>query len=111
MRTDRDRPGTLTGDTAAGAFDSIEGAYEYLDLLVKVISEVRSEVDSELVRTTTMGHTRRKQAFDLVAYNLSKLDLHVTRSRRILNDLRTLRRLLLGERSSSTIQRPNAAAQ
>jgi hypothetical protein len=33
-----------------------------------------------------------------VAFNLAKLDSHMTQSRRILNDLRTLRRLLMDER-------------
>ena len=41
---------------------------------------------------------RRKEALLLVSYNLAKLNLHITSSRRILNDLRTLRRLLLAER-------------
>ena len=41
---------------------------------------------------------RRKEALLLVSYNLAKLNLHITTSRRILNDLRTLRRLLLAER-------------
>jgi hypothetical protein len=36
----------------------------------------------------------------LVSFNLAKLNLHITSSRRILNDLRSLRRLLLAERSS-----------
>jgi hypothetical protein len=34
-----------------------------------------------------------------VSYNLAKLNLHITTSRRILNDLRSLRRLLLAERN------------
>jgi hypothetical protein len=44
------------------------------------------------------GAERRKEALLLVSYNLAKLNLHITASRRILNDLRTLRRLLLAER-------------
>jgi len=33
----------------------------------------------------------------LVAFNLNKLNAHITASSRILNDLRTLQRLLLDE--------------
>ena len=41
---------------------------------------------------------RRKQGLLLVSYNLAKLEGHMTTSRRILNDLRTLRRVLMSER-------------
>jgi hypothetical protein len=46
------------------------------------------------------GAERRREALQLVGYNLAKLTLHITTSRRILNDLRTLRRLLLAERQA-----------
>jgi hypothetical protein len=35
----------------------------------------------------------------IALYNLEKLELHLNRSNRILNDLRTLRRMLLEERT------------
>jgi len=41
---------------------------------------------------------RRKEALLLASYNLAKLNLHIRSGRRILNDLRMLRRLLLSER-------------
>ena len=44
------------------------------------------------------GPSAAREALQLVSYNLAKLTLHITTSRRILNDLRTLRRLLLAER-------------
>jgi len=49
---------------------------------------------------------RRKEALLLVSYNLAKLNLHITTSRRILNDLRMLRRLLLAERGLSIDEDP-----
>jgi hypothetical protein len=61
-------------------FDSIESSHEYIVML--------SEANAG----------RRKQALQLVSFNLSKLNSHITASRRVLNDLRTLRRLLLEER-------------
>jgi hypothetical protein len=39
--------------------------------------------------------SRRLDALQIVAHKLETLELHLTKSRRILNDLRFLRRLLL----------------
>ena len=80
-------------------FDSIESSHEYVALLAEAIEEARRDVEAEIAVADTEEADRRKQALQLVAYNLAKLSLHVTSSRRILNDLRTLRRLLLAERS------------
>jgi|SRR6476661_7749983 hypothetical protein len=79
-------------------FDSLEGSHEYVALLSEVIEEARQDVDAEISIAEAEGADRRKEALQLVAYNLAKLNLHMTTSRRILNDLRTLRRLLLDER-------------
>jgi hypothetical protein len=79
-------------------FDSIEGSHEYVALLAEAIAEAQSDVEAELLLAEEDRAERRKQALQLVAYNLAKLSLHITTSRRILNDLRTLRRLLLSER-------------
>jgi hypothetical protein len=77
-------------------FDSIEGSYEYVAMLAEAVTEAGRDVEAEIA-TAEFGHAeRRKEALLLVSYNLAKLDLHITSSRRILNDLRTLRRLLLG---------------
>ncbi len=81
-------------------FDSIEGSHEYVALLAEAIAEARRDVDADIGAAEREGAERRKQALLLVAYNLAKLDLHFTNSRRILNDLRTLRRLLLAERAA-----------
>jgi formiminotetrahydrofolate cyclodeaminase len=79
-------------------FDSIESAQEFVELLAEAIEEARQEVESDITRAGTAGKDRRKQALQLVSYNLSKLSVHITASRRVLNDLRSLRRLLLQER-------------
>ncbi|MFB3828002.1 MAG: hypothetical protein ACE15B_14625 [Bryobacteraceae bacterium] len=79
-------------------FDSIESSQEYVTLLAEAIAEARREVDSDIALAEDEKAERRKQALQLVAYNLAKLELHITTSRRILNDLRSLRRLLLAER-------------
>src|SRR5581483_5736513 len=79
-------------------FDSIEGSHEYVSLLAEAVEEARKEVDADVSVAISEGADRRKEALQLVSYNLAKLSLHITTSRRILNDLRTLRRLLLAER-------------
>ncbi len=79
-------------------FDSIEGSHEYVSLLAEAIEEARKDVDADIAAALREGAERRKEALQLVGYNLAKLSLHITTSRRILNDLRTLRRLLLAER-------------
>ena len=81
-------------------FDSIEGSHEYVAMLAEALAEARRDVDAEIQVADREGAQRRKEALILVSYNLAKLNLHITTSRRILNDLRTLRRLLLAERDS-----------
>ncbi len=67
-------------------------------MLAESLEEARRDVEDEIAIAERQGAARRKQALLLVSYNLAKLNLHITASRRILNDLRTLRRLLLAER-------------
>jgi hypothetical protein len=83
-------------------FDSIEGSQEYVSLLAEAIEEARKDVDADIEAAMAEGADRRREALQLVGYNLAKLTLHITTSRRILNDLRTLRRLLLAERQAET---------
>jgi hypothetical protein len=82
-------------------FDSIEGSYEYVDMLADAIQEAKRDVESEVTLAESDKADRRKQGLLLVSYNLAKLEGHITSSRRILNDLRTLRRVLLSERKSA----------
>ena len=80
-------------------FDNIESSHEYVSLLAEAIREALAEVEADIARAGTDGANRRKEALQLVHFNLTKLNGNMTNSRRILNDLRTLRRLLLDERS------------
>jgi hypothetical protein len=79
-------------------FDSIEGSHEYVAMLAEALDEARRDVEAEIASAERDRADRRKEALLLVSFNLAKLNLHITTSRRILNDLRTLRRLLLAER-------------
>ena len=79
-------------------FDSIEGSYQYVDMLAEAIAEAKHDVEEEVALAEKESANRRKQGLLLVSYNLAKLEGHMTASRRILNDLRTLRRVLMSER-------------
>jgi hypothetical protein len=91
-------------------FDNIEGSHEYVAMLADALEEARRDVESEVTAADRDGAERRKEALLLVSYNLAKLNLHITTSRRILNDLRTLRRLLLAERGLPVEQELESAS-
>ncbi len=88
-------------DDLGPSFDSIESAQEFVDLLMQAIEEAKQDVDAQIADLSPSEAQRRIDALRLVAYKLDGLSAHMGGSRRLLNDLRTLRRLLLDERRSS----------
>lgn len=80
-------------------FDNIENSHEYVSMLAEAIGIALAEVEADIELARTDDADRRLQALQLVAFKLQKLEAHMTTGRRILNDLRSLRRLLLEERS------------
>ena len=81
-------------------FDNIESALEYVNHLLEATREARDQIETELLRAAIPQLARRKQALQLANYKLDTLSSHIAASRRILNDLRMLRRLLLEERKT-----------
>src|ERR1035441_10490285 len=79
-------------------FDSVENAHDYVRLLGEAIAEAKSEIEADLAVATKARLERRVQALQIVQFKLDKLEQHLKTSSRLLNDLRTLRRLLLDER-------------
>jgi uncharacterized membrane protein YccC len=79
-------------------FDSIENAQDYVRLLLETIVDARNEIAADLTAAEEAKLERRIEALRLVHYKLEKLEQHLRSSSRVLNDLRTLRRLLLDER-------------
>ncbi|MBZ5569752.1 MAG: hypothetical protein LAN64_18140 [Acidobacteriia bacterium] len=77
-------------------FESIESAHEFVDLLSETVAEVKKEIDADMKKMSDAQSQRRQQALQTVSYKLEKLAVYMKKSRRILNDLRTLRRLLRG---------------
>ena len=86
-------------------FESLESAHSFVTLLAEAVGEAKNELEGDLVRESAAS--RRRDALRIALYNLTKLELHVNRSRRILNDLRTLRRLLFEERGRTNPDKTN----
>jgi hypothetical protein len=74
-------------------FDSIESALDFIILLESVIGEVIRELD---MRRAASGSERYSNGLNLALYKLDQLSFHVKKSRRILNDLRLIRTVLVG---------------
>ena len=90
-------------------FGSIEDAHEFLTLLAQTIFETKLDIEADVQRESSSNYPRRAEALKLTLYTLNELEFHMNRSRRVLNDLRTLRRLLFEERTLSTLTaRPKA---
>jgi hypothetical protein len=83
-------------------FDTVENAQQYVRLLVEAIAEAKGEIEADLGAATKAKSERRLQALQIVQFKLDKLEHHLKTSSRLLNDLRTLRRLLLDERPEPT---------
>jgi hypothetical protein len=81
-------------------FDDIESARDYVDQLLSAAHEAQDEIKEEILRAKDPALARRQQALQLVNYKLSQLTSHIGASRRILNDLTKLRRLLLEGKKS-----------
>ena len=90
-------------------FDNIESSHEYVELLSQAVGEAIAEVEADLAAATGDGAERRREALLLVLFNLNKLGSNMKSSRRVLNDLRTLRRLLLNEREMEKAYRTAGA--
>ena len=84
-------------------FDNIESAREYLALLSRELDAAKQETQADIAREADSQIPRRRDALRLVVYTLEKLEQHIKVSRRLLNDLRTLRRLLLEERTDPVV--------
>ncbi len=60
--------------------------------------EAKQEIAADIATPAHSKSERRTQALQIVQFKLDQLEKHLQTSSRLLNDLRTLRRLLLDER-------------
>ena len=95
-------------------FDSIESAYGFHRVLFEAVADAKREIEqqiqAQLRRESSSKASRRLDALRLVHYKVEKLEFHTNCNRRILNDLRTLRRLLFEERTTSIADIPSKPA-
>ena len=87
MSSDRDSP-----------FETLESAYGFVSLLREAVDDAYATILDETALAEKAGAERRLQALRLVELKLNSLRSNVLASLILINDLRTLRRLLLGER-------------
>jgi len=81
-------------------FDSIESALDYMNVLAETILDVMKDLHRDHQIAVKDGQTRRARAIELALFKVKTLNCYVHKSRRTLNDLRTIRRLILNERMS-----------
>lgn len=79
-------------------FDSIESAHEYIGLLCEALDDAQRTIVQEIAHPCAFTGARHLDALRLADYKLKTLRQHFVVSRRLLTDLRTLRRYLLDER-------------
>ena len=87
-------------NTTATPFDTIESAHAFLNLLTTTLGDTKREVEADVERESASAPNRRADALRVAVYNLERLEYHLTRSARLLNDLRSLRRMLFDERGA-----------
>jgi len=83
-------------------FETLESAHDFMALLAETVAEAKRELESDLQRESASNFSRRLDALRMALYGVVKLEHHVNRTSRILNDLRTLRRLLFEERGRTS---------
>ena len=91
-------------------FDSLEAAHEYVSLLLDEVRRTRQDVAEDLATAQGDGSARRGEALQLVSWKLERLEQQLGSSRRLMNDLRRLRRLLVGDLEDDPEQPPAAEA-
>lgn len=78
-------------------FANIESAYRYVTLLREALDDASASIERDIdTAAATAGAARQAEALRLVAHKLKQLRQHLLASLILLNDLRMLRRLLLG---------------
>jgi hypothetical protein len=86
-------------------FESIESAYDFFQVLSDAVADAKGDIEvliqAQAQRESSAKSSRNLDALRVVHYNVEKLEFHTNCSRRILNDLRSLRRLLFEERAGS----------
>jgi len=84
-------------------FESIESAHEFVALLEESVQEAADDVRGHLREAEAARDERQVRALNLALFKLTQLATQMHKSRRALNDLRSIRRLLFTERELDEI--------
>ena len=79
-------------------FGTIESAQEYMRLLADAVLEAKQDLVSDIGADAESRSSRQLEALRVALFTLNKLDHSVQKVLRGLNDLRSLHRLMWGER-------------
>jgi len=90
----------MPADGIEQPFDSIESAYDFMNVLAETILDNIKDLHRDHQIALHEGQGRRAQAIELAIFKAKTLNSYVYKSRRTLNDLRTIRRLVLNERAT-----------
>jgi hypothetical protein len=90
----------MPSDQLDQPFDTIESAIDLMNVLAQTVLEAMNGVHQDKAAAADTGEIRRAQALDLALFKLKTLNCYIFKSRRTLNDLRTIRRLLMNERQT-----------
>ena len=75
-------------------FGSMENTQQFLSLLSARLDEITGEVREELAVCRCDDPNQRAQTWQLVLYTLRKLSSHISDSRKLMNDLTTMKAFL-----------------
>lgn len=81
-------------------FETIESAQDFLRVLHETVLDAMKDLNGDYQIALQDSQLRRAQALGLAMFKLKMLTCHIHKSRRMLNDLRMLRRLILNERAT-----------
>jgi phospholipid N-methyltransferase len=84
----------LMNATVGNAFQSIESARDFVNLLAETVGEAKRDVEADVLSESSNTHSQRLDVLRMALYSLWKLEGHVTRSCHILEDLRRQHSLL-----------------
>ena len=80
-------------------FESIESTLEYMILLESTIGDATREIEVGLQQSR---EARSAQAWALAQFKMRQLLFHTQKSRRLLNDLRLIRGVMVGPSDSGS---------
>ena len=93
-------------------FDSVESAHEFVTILAQVVVETKRDIDVDIqLEISSSKFPRRLKALQIVENKMRALESHLEKIRRIFNDLRSLRRLLFGERTTPSTSPPSEVSR